>query len=261
MDDFADVIHQARVIAYFPDIDIGCYEVLSRESAYVAVKSKKNAGRRAVMALTAAGAESENFWILHSILNRMSFGQVITDITLILRKDLMMELNTPRLTLTPVTSDDWPFFLQLRQDETLMKFMSAMMTEEENRAVFARRLQGFVPGVRHQAEFIIRDRETGKPQGNIGFRAEDDDMAKVEIGYTLAPYAQGKGYAGEALQALCDFALSSGVIHRLKAAVLAGNVSSARLLEKNGFILHETLKGGYLLNGEHHDDCIYYLEK
>ena len=38
------------------------------------------------MALTAAGAESENFWILHSILNRMSFGQVITDMTLIFKK-------------------------------------------------------------------------------------------------------------------------------------------------------------------------------
>lgn len=75
------------------------------------------------------------------------------------------------------------------------------------------------------------------------------------------PEAQGKGYASEALQAICDYGFSTLGVRAINAWVLAENRGSSRLLEKQGFVRTQVLEKAYHLNGVDYDDWIYRLER
>ncbi|KQN51307.1 GNAT family N-acetyltransferase [Rouxiella silvae] len=173
----------------------------------------------------------------------------------------MIQLLTPRLTLTRLCESDWPFFLQMRKNPQLMKYIADIGSDEDDRTRFESRLHDWQPGSVHALDFIIRDRLTSMPLGNIGFKPVEGEVSEVEVGYTLIQQAQRKGYASEALKAVINFAFSNTIITSLRAAVLAGNSGSSKLLENNGFSLSEVIKDGFYINGEYHDDLIYNLRK
>ena len=55
----------------------------------------------------------------------------------------------------------------------------------------------------------------GKLIGDCGFRVVESDPAQAEIGATLAPEFQGKGYASEALRALLNYLFTTLKKHRV----------------------------------------------
>ena len=87
-----------------------------------------------------------------------------------------------------------------------------------------------LPGTWFQLALCLR--LGGKMIGDVGihFLPEAD---QVELGYTLHPQYQRKGYAFEALTAVGDY-LRSLQKHRIIATVDPNNVPSIRLLEKWG---------------------------
>lgn len=64
----------------------------------------------------------------------------------------MTILTTPRLRLSPFSLSDWPFFLRLRRDRQVMRFMGEMLDEPALRTLFAARCAD--PGV-----FVLRDKK------------------------------------------------------------------------------------------------------
>lgn len=84
---------------------------------------------------------------------------------------------------------------------------------------------------------------------------------EADVGYALLPEAQGKGYASEALKAICDYGFQPLGIHAINAWVLGRNASSSRLLEKHGFIRIQMLEKVFHLNGIDYDDWVYRLER
>lgn len=74
----------------------------------------------------------------------------------------MTTITTPRLSLTRFVTDDWPFFLRLRQDPQVMRFMGEVLSEEALRSVFASRCAD--PGV-----YVLRNKR-GDALGDIGLR-------------------------------------------------------------------------------------------
>lgn len=162
----------------------------------------------------------------------------------------MQVITTPRLRLTPFHRDDWPFFLRLRRDPAVMRYMGEIAAEETLRTLFEQRIT--------DGAMIVRT-AGGEPLGDIGLRISRHNPYEADIGYALAPEAQGKGYAGEALAAVCEHAFSQGV-RAINAWVLADNTGSARLLERRGFRRIQILKQAYTLNGVCYDDWVYRLE-
>jgi RimJ/RimL family protein N-acetyltransferase len=61
-----------------------------------------------------------------------------------------------------------------------------------------------------------------------------DNPEQVEIGITVAPEYQGKGYAMETLRALLTYLLVELRKHRVFGSVDPRNESSMRLLERVG---------------------------
>lgn len=173
-----------------------------------------------------------------------------------------MNLSTSRFTLKPISERDWPFFLALRQDESLMRYMSGVAQHAEIRALFEQRLKAWQEETFTPKTWIIHDPHSGdRPQGEIGIARLAQAHQRGEVGYTICPQAQGKGIASEALAAVCQFSLDSNGFHSLDARVLGGNQGSIRVLEKCGFRLQQIVKNGYSLNGQYHDDHLYRLER
>lgn len=109
----------------------------------------------------------------------------------------MITLTTPRLRLSGFNASDWPFFLRLRRDPEVMRYMGELLEEPALRTLFESRCAD--PGV-----FVLRD-ASGAAIGDIGLRISSKNPHEADVGYALLPEAQGKGYASEALKAICDY--------------------------------------------------------
>jgi RimJ/RimL family protein N-acetyltransferase len=83
--------------------------------------------------------------------------------------------------------------------------------------------------------------------------------AIAEIGYSLIPEHQGKGYASEAAGALVDLLFDTTSVHRITASLDPLNDASIRLLERLGFQREGIARLGLLIRGEWVDDLIYSL--
>ena len=120
----------------------------------------------------------------------------------------MPVLQTSRLLCRPLTENDWTFFLTLQQNPDVMRFVADARTEEEIRTAFDSRLPEWFPGSPHWLCLLLCDKTSGAPLGVTGYIQESNECA--EVGFLLAPEAQGKGYGAESLHAVCEYAFASG---------------------------------------------------
>jgi RimJ/RimL family protein N-acetyltransferase len=169
----------------------------------------------------------------------------------------MYPLITPRLNLTHITEQDWPFFLRLQQDPVVMRYVSDGRKEAEIRQIFNSRLVKWELHSRHWLCLAMRDKNNGTPIGFTGFVRGEEDMA--EVGFILDPAFHGQGYGFESLHSVCQFAFETCAIRKLTATVTVGNIGSKKVLEKAGFQPEGTLRENYFLAGTWQDDWIFGL--
>lgn len=79
--------------------------------------------------------------------------------------------------------------------------------------------------------------------GLIGYKGGPGQSAdgSVEIGYSIAPEHQSRGYATEAAEALVSRTLADPAVRAVEACTLAERNASCRVLEKNGFTISEII--------------------
>ncbi|MBP1704809.1 MAG: N-acetyltransferase yoaa [Chloroflexi bacterium] len=147
------------------------------------------------------------------------------------------ELDTPRLRLREITSDDAGWYLAHFSRPEIVRgqgFPPPADLEAATRELrtyvldlFALRAGfrwGIAPGAGQQ---LI---------GSLGFyRWLDEPCPQAEIGYDLAPEWWGRGLMTEALQAILDFGFRRMELARVEAYVLTDNARSIRLLERLDF--------------------------
>ena len=86
--------------------------------------------------------------------------------------------------------------------------------------------------------WVIVLKETNRVMGTIGYMSYSADNATVEVGYSLAREAWGKGLMTEALTAVVDESFRSLQLHRIEAMHFSDNPASGRVMEKCG-MTHE----------------------
>lgn len=89
--------------------------------------------------------------------------------------------------------------------------------------------------------------------GNGGLNNYKPAHKCIELGYWILPFEQRKGYASEAIRAICDYAFEKLDVHRIEAIVEGENVGSMHLLHKLGFINEGARKECELKNGRYID--------
>lgn len=112
------------------------------------------------------------------------------------------------------------------------------LNDEQSMAFFLSRLEKGPEQVGWLSWYVaLGQRRRGRRViiGNIGFKGRPDANGTVEIGYSMRPAFQGRGYATEAAHGLIAWAFSHPEVRRVVAETFPDLKPSIRVLEKNGF--------------------------
>lgn len=113
------------------------------------------------------------------------------------------------------------------------------------------------------AGFVIELAEQPGLLGEIALKWEAGGDAEHgyigEIGWTLAPAAQGKGFATEAARAVLNLAFGQLGFHRIQAILDAANDGSRKICERLGMRRDGVLRENWYLKGEWSSEAVYSL--
>jgi [ribosomal protein S5]-alanine N-acetyltransferase len=82
--------------------------------------------------------------------------------------------------------------------------------------------------------WLILGAAEGALVGDIGFKGPPDTRQTVEIGYSVLPAFQGRGYASQAAHALVAWGFAQSGVRRIVANCRFDNAASIRVLQKAG---------------------------
>lgn len=85
----------------------------------------------------------------------------------------------------------------------------------------------------------------------------DREAGRGEIGYVLRRDCWGTGIGSRIVSLICQSASQDFGFHKLQAAVVDANGASARVLEKNGFILEGRQMDFFRIEDKYYD-CLLY---
>ena len=144
--------------------------------------------------------------------------------------------ETQRLLARSFVTTHAEAFGAYRADPDVARYQSwSDFTPEDARTLVAS-LEGEEPGVPGQwFQIALEARDSGVLVGDLALHIEEDEPRSAEVGFTLAPAEQGKGYATEALTGYLDWLFATFSLHRLHAVTDARNAPAAALLERVGF--------------------------
>ena len=106
-------------------------------------------------------------------------------------------------------------------------------------------------------QFAIRLQESDLVVGDIGAHFTSDDARQVEIGFTVAPKYQGRGYGAESVSGLLSFLLVDCNKHRVFASVDPRNEASIKLLRRVGMREEAHFRQSLWFKGEWVDDMVF----
>jgi RimJ/RimL family protein N-acetyltransferase len=168
---------------------------------------------------------------------------------------MQINLYSERLKLRHLQSKDWEHFLRLHRDKGINQHIRSIESESEIVAKFEQRKAIWQFGSGDWLSLVIERIDTNEFVGLIGFRCDDAELRRAEVGYLVAPEQQGLGFASESLQALTDWGALQFSMHKYIGICAQENTASRKVLEKVGFILEGTLRQNSCIDGIWSDDC------
>jgi RimJ/RimL family protein N-acetyltransferase len=167
-------------------------------------------------------------------------------------------LVTERLTLRRFSAADVPAFAAYRSVPEVARYQS---WETPFREVQARRFVADLAGCHPDTpgewfQFAVTETASGRLLGDVAAGPEPDDRL-VRIGFTLAPAAQGHGFATEAVTALLDYLFHVRGKHRVAADCDARNLASVAVLERVGMRREAHHRRSVWWKGEWTDELVH----
>ena len=154
-----------------------------------------------------------------------------------------MNIHTSRLLLVPVTAD--LVALEITGNDVLGQALNAEVPKEWPPEELADALPWFLEQLKANPELAgwlgwygLLLRGSGELPllvGSGGFFGLPEE-GTVEVGYSVLPQFQRRGYATEMVGALVEWALSQPTVHRVVAETKSDNVASLGVLNKLGFL-------------------------
>ena len=148
----------------------------------------------------------------------------------------MTFFGTPRLRVRRFTDGDVETFASYRADPDVARYQSwTDYTLDQARELVAA-VAVDEPGVPGEwFQLAIELGATGALVGDLALHVDADEPRQAEVGFTLHPAHQGRGYATEALRGYLDWLFPTFHLHRVIAVTDARNGAAAALLQRVGF--------------------------
>jgi [ribosomal protein S5]-alanine N-acetyltransferase len=148
----------------------------------------------------------------------------------------MLQLQSERLLLRNLTETDLDDFLAYRSDPEVARYQGFEPYDRQQAADFiaSQKNKAFgIPGEWLQLGII--EKESNRLIGDCAVKLQEHEPRIAELGCTISPSFQKKGYAREILLRLMRFLFEENEIHRIVETTDAENISSIKLLESIGF--------------------------
>jgi len=173
--------------------------------------------------------------------------------------DPTLQLVSARLVLTPIRATDAQALFAIQSDRAGMGYWNHPAWTDLKQAYvqILDDLAALDAGT--QLKLAIRELVDGPLLGIVVVFAIDETSRRAEIGYHLAPSAQGKGYMHEALSRFAAYLFDELRMRRLEAEIDPRNIPSAKVLERIGFQREGLLRERWRVAGEVSDSAVYGL--
>jgi RimJ/RimL family protein N-acetyltransferase len=169
-------------------------------------------------------------------------------------------LETERLRLRPLLPGDGDEIFRYRSDPEICRYQNwepESVAEVDEFIARMTALEPDIPGTWYQ--LAICERDTGRLLGDCGLRFPRRREYETEVGVSLAPEFQGRGYATEALEAVLAYLFDHLDKHRVFASADPRNHASLRLMERVGMRREAHFRESLWFKGEWADDMIYAM--
>ena len=170
----------------------------------------------------------------------------------------MTYFRTARLDVRRFTSADIATFSAYRADPDVARYQSwCEFTIEDGSALVEslRHVELDTPGEWFQ--LALEDRSRGVLVGDLACKVSAHEHRELEVGFTIAPDEQHRGYATEALRGLLDHAFTEMRMHRAVAVTDARNTAAAALLTRVGMRQEGHLVDNVFFKGEWGSELLF----
>jgi RimJ/RimL family protein N-acetyltransferase len=172
-----------------------------------------------------------------------------------------LPIETERLRLRAYAPDDLEAVLGMFGREDVSRYlMWEPMGRDEIAALIERRMrQTSVEKHGEGLGLAVEERATGRFVGEVILRWLSQESRQGEIGWSLHPDAQGKGYATEAAREMLRLGFDDLGLHRIIAECDPRNDASIRLMERLGMRREAHLLDAMWLKGEWVGSMVYAM--
>lgn len=171
----------------------------------------------------------------------------------------MPDISTERLLLRRMTMKDAQDIFEYSRDplvaqHVLWDAQKHISEAKEYIRYMNRRYRDDMP-----SSWGVIDKASGRLVGTIGYMMHSEENASVEVGYSLARWVWGKGYATEALRAVIDYTFETMDVNRIEAQHEIDNPASGRVMEKCGMTKEGVLRQRLYNKGKFVDVALYSI--
>ena len=163
-----------------------------------------------------------------------------------------IRLETERLVLRMWREEDFNTYAEMCADPNVMRYIGGVLDRPN-----AWRHMAVLAGhwhLRGYGHWAVDEKASGRLIGRIGF-LNPEGWPGFELGWTLSPAAQGKGYATEGARRALEYAFTDLDKEHVISLIHPDNKPSIRVAERLG----EKLEGRTELLG--HDVLIYGIDR
>jgi RimJ/RimL family protein N-acetyltransferase len=171
-------------------------------------------------------------------------------------------IETERLILRKFKQADTETFFKYRTDPAVAKYQGDGWSDYriEQAVEFVKQQIAAEPGEADAwFQIAVELKESGVLIGDLAIHTLREDTAQVEIGYTIRPEYQNKGYAREAVKSLLEFIFGVMNCRRVIAVTDVRNADSIRLLDALGLRREGHFLKSTWNKGEYTDEYLYAL--
>jgi RimJ/RimL family protein N-acetyltransferase len=163
-------------------------------------------------------------------------------------------ISTDRLLLHPFEEADIPELAEMMNDELTVAWTSvpSPYTLDEARDWITRR----APAERTEGRGIVlavTESLTHRLVGSVSLMNTNWRTLATEVGYVIAPWARGEGYAAESVLALGQWLFRDQKFERLELRTAAGNTASQQVAQKIGCISEGILRNAHIARSRTED--------
>jgi len=169
-----------------------------------------------------------------------------------------MELKTKNLTLRPLSVEDAASLFAYRSDPSVYKFHNWKPMSVEDAVKFIEN-SSFTDSLRKGRwnQLGIYQKDSSQMTGDIGVHPFEEKQ--TEIGFTISPQFQQKGFGVEAVERILKYLFENNHFYRIIARTHPQNIGSINLLKRLGFRQEGHFSKSTFIDGVWQDDLFFAI--